>query len=199
MLARRVTVASPRGSNTMVQVRALHAEGPAIDQADEAASPELTPALVADGVPLGPEDQDLGRCRRCTRSISLHRRDGSRSPGATRLSRKAGADLTRSSPCLPGRVGRRRLALRGGNGLAVPRNWITLRVELVGRRDVVCDPPPRRIMLVGPGHTFAHVAQAVDAAFGRWNLAHLHSWPTAVGSPIRIRTGTRSTSWASGR
>jgi hypothetical protein len=31
----------------------------------------------------------------------------------------------------------------------VARTWLQIRVELEGGRDVVCDPPPGRIFIVG--------------------------------------------------
>lgn len=39
-------------------------------------------------------------------------------------------------------------------------------------------------MLVGPRHTFAHLAEAVDAAFARWDLAHLHMFELADGRRV---------------
>ena len=38
------------------------------------------------------------------------------------------------------------------------------------------DPPPGRIMLVGPEHTFMDLAKAIDLAFARWDLSHLHEF-----------------------
>jgi hypothetical protein len=45
-------------------------------------------------------------------------------------------------------------------------------------------PPPGRIMLVGPGHSFAQLAEAIDAAFARWDLSHLHAFELADGRLI---------------
>lgn len=56
----------------------------------------------------------------------------------------------------------------------MPKNWRTIRVTLLGGRGIGCDPPPGRVMLVGPRHTFADLAEAIDAAFARWDLSHLH-------------------------
>jgi hypothetical protein len=42
-------------------------------------------------------------------------------------------------------------------------------------------------MIVGPSHTFAQFAVAIDAAFARWDLSHLHEFRAAgwglVGYP----------------
>lgn len=64
------------------------------------------------------------------------------------------------------------------------RTWLQIRVELVGGRDIVCDPRPGRVMMVGPGHTFAALAEAIDTAFARWDLAHLHSFELEDGRRI---------------
>jgi hypothetical protein len=64
------------------------------------------------------------------------------------------------------------------------RTWLQIRVELEGGRDIECDPRPGRIMIVGPSHTFAHLATAVDAAFARWDLSHLHLFDLPDGRQI---------------
>lgn len=56
----------------------------------------------------------------------------------------------------------------------MPGNWIAIRVTLLGGGGIDCDPPPGRTMIVGPRHTFADLATAVDQAFARWDLSHLH-------------------------
>ncbi len=63
----------------------------------------------------------------------------------------------------------------------MPRPWMTIRVELIGGLDIECDPPPGRTMLVDPRHTFAALAEAIDAAFARWDLSHLHLFELADG------------------
>jgi hypothetical protein len=52
---------------------------------------------------------------------------------------------------------------------------------LLGGRGIDCDPPPGRTMLVGPGHTFADLATAVDQAFARWDRSHLHLFRLSDG------------------
>jgi hypothetical protein len=40
--------------------------------------------------------------------------------------------------------------------------------------------------LVSPQHTFRQLAESIDAAFGRWDLAHLYEFRMADGSRIGI-------------
>lgn len=77
----------------------------------------------------------------------------------------------------------------------MPRTWIQIRVELISGRDIVCEPPPGRIMMVGPGHTFAALAEAIDAAFARWDLAHLHGFELGDGRLLGIREAEMGDEW----
>lgn len=43
---------------------------------------------------------------------------------------------------------------------------------------------PGRIFAVGPAHSFEQLADAVNAAFGRWDLSHLHEFELAGGRKI---------------
>ena len=56
--------------------------------------------------------------------------------------------------------------------------------RLVGGGGIVCDPPPGRIFLVGPRHSFEDFAEVIDAAFARWDLSHLHDFELADGRLI---------------
>jgi hypothetical protein len=49
-------------------------------------------------------------------------------------------------------------------------------VDLLGGGGIECDPPPGRIFIVGPSHSFAEFADAIDTAFARWDHSHLHSF-----------------------
>ncbi len=63
------------------------------------------------------------------------------------------------------------------------RTWLQIRVDLVGGgpgegRD------PGRVFIVGPGHSFAQFADAINSAFARWDLSHLHEFQLAGGRRI---------------
>ena len=64
------------------------------------------------------------------------------------------------------------------------RTWLQIRVDLEGGGEIVCDPEPGRIFVVGPAHTFEVFAFAIDQAFGRWDLSHLHLFELADGRLI---------------
>jgi hypothetical protein len=64
------------------------------------------------------------------------------------------------------------------------RTWLQIRVVLESGRDIVCKPRPGRIFIVGPGHSFEQLAEAINLAFARWDLAHLHVFELADGRQI---------------
>lgn len=68
----------------------------------------------------------------------------------------------------------------------MPTSWLQIRVELEGGAGIVCDPPPGRVLVVGPGHTFLQLAEAIDAAFARWDVAHLHAFELEDGRLIGL-------------
>ena len=72
------------------------------------------------------------------------------------------------------------------------RTWLQIRVDLLGGRDIICDPAPGRTFIVGPAHSFAAFADAIDAGFARWDLSHLHTFELADGRMI----GYPDDSWA---
>jgi hypothetical protein len=63
-------------------------------------------------------------------------------------------------------------------------NWLEIRVELVHGRGIDLDPPPGRIFIVDPKHTFDVLARAIDQSFARWDLSHLHVFELSNGSQI---------------
>jgi hypothetical protein len=68
--------------------------------------------------------------------------------------------------------------------VAVARTWLEIKVDLLGGRGETCDPSPGRIFIVGPSHSFEQFADAIDAAFARWDLSHLHNFELADGRLI---------------
>lgn len=63
----------------------------------------------------------------------------------------------------------------------MPVPWLQIQVELEGGAGIECDPRPGRILVVGPGHTFLQLAETIDDAFARWDLAHLHAFELPDG------------------
>jgi hypothetical protein len=66
----------------------------------------------------------------------------------------------------------------------VARTWLQIRVDLLGGGGIDLDPAPGRVLIVGPGHSFEALAEAINAAFARWDLAHLHEFELADGRRI---------------
>lgn len=54
--------------------------------------------------------------------------------------------------------------------------WMTLRVVLLGRPGHPLTPPPGRLLLAHTDHTFAELSEALDVAFGRWDLSPVHEF-----------------------
>lgn len=55
-------------------------------------------------------------------------------------------------------------------------DWMTIRVELTSRQGEPLVSPPGRILLAHPDHLFADLAEAIDNAFGRWDVTPLHEF-----------------------
>ena len=75
---------------------------------------------------------------------------------------------------------------RVGNVTPLPAahraDWLAIRVELLhGGYSGQLWPPPGRELAVGPKHTFAHLAAAIDQAFARRDLSHLHTFELPDG------------------
>src|SRR3954470_6634551 len=64
------------------------------------------------------------------------------------------------------------------------KTWLQVRVDLVRGFGERFSPSPGRIFIVGPSHTFAALAEAINQAFGRWDLSHLHEFELAGGRRI---------------
>lgn len=66
----------------------------------------------------------------------------------------------------------------------MPRTWLQIQVDLLGGGGVDLKSPPGRILIVGPGHTFQQLADAINQAFARWDLSHLHEFELSDGRLI---------------
>jgi hypothetical protein len=66
----------------------------------------------------------------------------------------------------------------------VARTWLQVRVDLLGGLGARLRPAPGRIFIVGPSHTFAGLADAINTAFARWDLSHLHEFELGDGRRI---------------
>jgi pRiA4b ORF-3-like protein len=64
------------------------------------------------------------------------------------------------------------------------RTWLSITVELVEGRARTFWPRPGRALAAARSHTFADLALAVDEAFARWDLSHLHEFRLPDGSRI---------------
>ena len=64
------------------------------------------------------------------------------------------------------------------------RRWTSIRVELLGGRGEELWPYPGRVFALGPAHTFADLARAIDNAFARWDLSHLSLFTLADGRVV---------------
>lgn len=71
--------------------------------------------------------------------------------------------------------------------------WLHIQVELESGAGIECDPPPGRVLLVGPSHTFLQLAETIDAAFARWDVAHLHAFELADGRLVGVPDAGRPT------
>lgn len=64
------------------------------------------------------------------------------------------------------------------------RTWLSIRVELVSGRGMDLWPRPGRVFAAARSHTFWQLAQAIDAGFARWDLAHMHMFTLADATGI---------------
>jgi hypothetical protein len=64
------------------------------------------------------------------------------------------------------------------------RRWQAIRVELLRGRDVVCDPPPGRVLVCPPHTTFEQLGEAIDVALARWDLSHLRMFELSDGTSV---------------
>jgi hypothetical protein len=64
------------------------------------------------------------------------------------------------------------------------RTWLRIQVDLLGGGGIDCDPTPGCVFIVGPAQTFEQFAHAINAAFARWDLSHMHQFELADGRLI---------------
>lgn len=72
----------------------------------------------------------------------------------------------------------------GRASLEPRKDWYIIRVELTSGRAEEFVPPPGRDFLLSPQHTFRQLAEAINAAFARWDLGHLYVFRLADGAMI---------------
>ena len=74
-----------------------------------------------------------------------------------------------------------------------------MTVELIGGRGEELWPWPGRVFAVGPSHTFLHLTEAINDAFGRWDRAHVSMFTLADGQVITdVSTGVEMAESAGG-
>lgn len=56
------------------------------------------------------------------------------------------------------------------------RTWLSITVELIEGRGRHLWPRPARVFVAARSHTFAQLAEAINAPFARWDRAHLHEF-----------------------
>ncbi len=66
------------------------------------------------------------------------------------------------------------------------RTWLSVRVELVSGRGIELWPRPGRIFAAARSHTFDQLADAIDNAFARWDLAHMHMFTLADATQVTV-------------
>ena len=129
---------------------------------------------------------------------SPHRRQFDRRPRAqkTPYAERAKPRIraeTSGQRALRGTISRcvnRRVSRKNGRGERcvsvsfMARRWMSVRVELLGGRGEQLWPYPGRVFAVGPAHTFADLARAIDNAFARWDLSHLSLFTLADGRVV---------------
>ena len=62
--------------------------------------------------------------------------------------------------------------------------WLGIRVDLIGGRGQILDPPPGRTFAVPPSCTFDDFGRAIDLAFARWDLSHLREFTLDDGTLV---------------
>ncbi|MFJ5218740.1 hypothetical protein ACIP98_28970 [Streptomyces sp. NPDC088354] len=66
------------------------------------------------------------------------------------------------------------------------RTWLSIRVELISGQGEDLWPRPGRVFAAPRAHSFALLAEAIDQAFARWDLSHLHLFTLADGTGVSL-------------
>jgi hypothetical protein len=74
------------------------------------------------------------------------------------------------------RIAADKLTKRPGKSSTPGQSWMIVRVLLTARGGEEVVGAPGRDLLVSDRHTFADLATAIDRAFARWDLSHLHEF-----------------------
>jgi hypothetical protein len=61
-------------------------------------------------------------------------------------------------------------------------SWLVIRVELLGGSGERIQPPPGRDFLASSDHSLLELGVAIDTAFARWDLGHLHLFRLPAGA-----------------
>ncbi|MEU7481305.1 hypothetical protein AB0A63_35385 [Lentzea sp. NPDC042327] len=64
------------------------------------------------------------------------------------------------------------------------RTWLSVQVELVHGRGQDFWSRPGRVFAAARSHTFGQLSRAIDIAFARWDLAHMHMFTFADGTEV---------------
>jgi hypothetical protein len=71
----------------------------------------------------------------------------------------------------------------------VARTWLSIRVDLIeGAHAHELWPRPGRLLVARPGMSFRMLADAINAAFARWDRGHLHAFTFEDGTRIGYLT-----------
>ena len=92
----------------------------------------------------------------------------------------------------------RRATRRGPSRARKALRWSIVRVILVSKGGEELADPPGRDLLMSSVHTFAELASAIDHAFARWDLSHLHEFRLADGRRLVMEEADEFEESASG-
>lgn len=68
--------------------------------------------------------------------------------------------------------------------MSTDKPLLKIKVVLVSGRGEELEAPPARVMLSSADHSLAELGEAIDLAFGRWDISHLHMFTLPNGSVL---------------